>query len=641
MFPLGYMYKLKKGETIMYPGSIFEWEDDSVVESLAIADTTVRPVFMAGITSDKGTEDFTTQVGSAFFKQYGDISFAKHGQPLLQAANIINAGGKLFVKRVVAPDSALANIGLVAKVTKLSIQKTNSAGKLVYTDADGNETIESTNTTPVMINQCKVEYELKSVAITGNDIGVLCNAFKSANPEAHVLGESGTYLLFVIADVGRGTSKKKIRITPDYNASRGSEVAKYIFEILEDSVVIETMTFTINPDVVESSKNISLQSVVTANSSQVRARVFESYFADYVANVAAIANNTDTTFIYQDVLFGKTIKGVAIDNITVDTTVDVRNIYGTALAGGSNGAFGTRPIEAASYDAEMVKVFNGTYDDTIYNLDNNKLNFVVDACYSATVKRAIESVAAFREDCMYFRDMGKTGLRSVDEIDLANADNLASRYCATYHNYYDIIDPYSKKQITVTIGYDIAAALVTHFLNGRSRPFAGILYGVVFANAIEGTINFIPKIIPSANQKTQLEDLRINFASFYDGVLTMETLYTSQERFTQLSFLNNVLAVQEVIQAIRSRCPKIRYTFMDGDDYVKYKEDVEAVIAKYSSNFQSIAITYSADTTYVANKIFYATLKVKFRNFVQTEYFKVIALPSSTATSTSSTTTSS
>ena len=206
-------------------------------------------------------------------------------------------------------------------------------------------------------------------------------------------------------------------------------------------------------------------------------------------------------------------------------------------------------------------------------------------------------------------------------------NSTKNKFCASYHNSYDIIDPYSRKQISVTIMYDFARQLVNHFIDGRCAPLAGHLHGFTFPNAIPGTINFIPKITPSYNQKEQLNDMRINYAGLFDGVLTMETLYTSQEKHTQFSYANNILAVQEVIKAIRTRCPKIRYSFMSGADLIKYKDDVQNVINRFNGNFEEITLEYIQDATYVANKIFYAAIKVKFKNFVQTELFKVIALP--------------
>jgi hypothetical protein len=92
----------------MYAGTIFTIEDRSDIPSLITAETIDMPIEMIGFTSNKGTEDYVYVDGDAFFDQFGyDISYARHGQPLLQAANAINNGARLFCKRVVAQDSTL------------------------------------------------------------------------------------------------------------------------------------------------------------------------------------------------------------------------------------------------------------------------------------------------------------------------------------------------------------------------------------------------------------------------------------------------------------------------------------------------------------------------------------------------------
>ena len=199
-------------------------------------------------------------------------------------------------------------------------------------------------------------------------------------------------------------------------------------------------------------------------------------------------------------------------------------------------------------------------------------------------------------------------------------------------NSYDIYDPYTRKQITVTVMYDLARLFVKHFINGRVRPFCGQKYDIVIPSDtfVDGTLNFSPKRTPKEDQRKTFDTLRINYLSYYDGnILTMNTEYTSQTELTQLSWVNNVLAVQELIKAIRALCPKIRYSFLDGDDLVKYKKDVQnMVIDRYADRFQSCTINYVTNANYDSNKIIYATIELKFRNFVQTEVFKIIALQS-------------
>lgn len=122
--------------------------------------------------------------------------------------------------------------------------------------------------------------------------------------------------------------------------------------------------------------------------------------------------------------------------------------------------------------------------------------------------------------------------------------------------------------------------------------------------------------------------MHINYASYIDNRLVLETLYTSQDKHTQWSYINNVMGIQDVVKAIRTRCPIIRYSFIDGEDLEKYRADVEEVLDGFKSNFKALQLQFVEDTTYSQNKIFYAVLQVVYKDFVQSEYFKVTALSS-------------
>ena len=121
----------------MYPGVIVEYSDQSTVKEIVITEVRNKPLFLALFTSDKGTEKWNRVSGKDFFSMYGNnISFTKHGQPLLQAAMSINAGAELLCKRLVASDSTLANIGIVATVTSTEAQKKNENDELLYLHQD-------------------------------------------------------------------------------------------------------------------------------------------------------------------------------------------------------------------------------------------------------------------------------------------------------------------------------------------------------------------------------------------------------------------------------------------------------------------------------------------------------------------------
>lgn len=614
---------------------IINWDDQSQINQPTVPteDTIDRPIIMVACSADKGPEEWKKKLyGQDFFDYYGTPSFTKHGQALIQAANVINSGGYVTMKRIVATDSTLANIGVYAQVTNTKKQKTDSNGTPLYTDADtGKETTEPSGNTPIMENHVQIDYKLAAVSLNGNDVNTFANTFLADKQHTNEIGEDDQYPLFIICDNGRGVSNKRFRIYQDTTTSKPLKYVTYFIDILENGETLETISFTMNPDIILKDRNMSIQNSIRINSKQVRCVFFEDEFDAFVENVSYLIGDTAGKFKYADVLFGTDLLGNAYPNITIGTDVNLSTVYGIQLLNGSNGNFGNRPINSDEYATELKKAFDGSFSDEIYDLDNNRIDAIFDANYPATVKRAIEELVNFREDCMFFRDIG-IGARSVEEIKLRDEDNTHSRFCATYCNSYDIYDPYTKKQITVTVMYHLAQLFVRHFINGRIRPFCGQKYDIVIPSedVVPGTLNFYPKHTPQLDQKVEMDDLRINYLSYYEGdILTMNSEYTSQEEFTQLSWINNVLGVQELIKAIRALCPKIRYTFLDGEDLSKYKKDVQnTVIDKYADRFQSCTIEYVSDALYDSNKVIYAVIKVKFRNFIQTEIFKIIALQS-------------
>ena len=637
----------------MIPGTFFEWVDQSDIVNPEISTVRTMPLFASVITSDKGKEDWTRLYGQDWFDMYAvddSVDFTRHGQPLLQTAMAINAGAELLTKRVVADDATLANLGVVVTPKTTESQKQDADGNPLYTDAStGEETTTAEGNTPIMVSTTTLTYTLKSAANCKTKEEVIEAIMQAVDTDNESAGDTPGYLLWVLMDNGRGTSRKRIRIVPNYNLSKNYEsYFLYDLEVYESNKQFSTLHFCLSPDIISNNENISLQYVVNTDSTQLTAAQFNDNIRSFM-DVMAAAIGTDTVMDPNgmDMLYGANKRGIAFENIKVDTEagVDLQILSGTVLLNGTDGAFGDTPIEAADYGNMLAKAFagyipgaradqftiltekDGCYDPIIYNVDRYRIDAVFDANYPAVVKRAIEQLVTYREDCFYFRDMG-TKCNTLDLIMNADMENLHTKFAGTYCTYYDVINPYSRKQITVTMMYSMVQLVVTQFNNGRNLPMAGIKYGFTITDAIEGTVAFTPTICPGLNQKEDLVDAHINYATYIDNSLVIETLYTSQDKYTQLSFINNVLAVQEVIKEIRRRCPAIRYSFIDGDDLEKYRAEVEEIIAPYTSNFKSLTITYMQDAFYTRNKIFYATLAVQFRDFVQTEYFKIVALSS-------------
>ena len=206
------------------------------------------------------------------------------------------------------------------------------------------------------------------------------------------------------------------------------------------------------------------------------------------------------------------------------------------------------------------------------------------------------------------------------------------KFTGWYGQSYQILNPFTKRNIDVTITYSIARMVIPHLVNRTHTPYCGILFNWTIPEAIEGTINFTPKITPAVNQKTLADDLRLNYASVLNNVLTLETEFTSQEELTQLSFINNVAAIQKIVKTVRDRCPSFRYSFISTTDLQSYKKEVNRIIATFTGWFESLEFVYVQDDIMRANKIFEASLKVKHKDFVQSEILNIYTLGTEQAT---------
>lgn len=609
----------------MRPGTIFNWHDQSGI-SANIVQTPTMPLMLTAISSDKGPENLRRISGEDFYKLYGyDVSFERHGQPLLQAANIINNGGELLVKRVVASDATLANAAVVAKVVAESVQKTDSDGELLYKDATtGEETTTADGNEAIMINTAKITYEIQTV----ENIKTVDEARIAMEAKIDKAGTEGvfTYPLMVICDNGRGASVKRFNISPDYTLSKNLGFMLYyincIGEYDKDS---ESTRFTLDTERIYSNESMGFSEKIK-KLTQITGVALNESITLFIEKLAELTGVDQAELNLLDVIFGATKKGEALNYITVsEDSVVLNQDGGFELKSGTNGSFGNKPFGTEEYTKQLVEFFNGTFDDTIFDVDRYKVDVCIDANYPIEVKNAIVDLVNFREDFFFFRDLGLDN-DTYDTIVYAASELPKSKFVGDYIQTYDIVDPFTKKQVKVTICYSLARAIIPHLNNYRNAAVCGILYDFTFPEVIEGTLNFAPKLTPVADQKDMLDDLHLNYASYLNDVLTLETEYTSQEELTQLSYINNILSVQEIIHEVRNKCPRFRYQFITNDDLEEYRKNVESVIKQYTDRFDSLEFKYTQDSVMVQNKIFNASISVKFKNFVQTEIFDIYAL---------------
>jgi len=573
----------------MYPGTIFNWHDNSGFD--VVSTSTVNPsapLLMQVFSADKGTEDLIEISGSDFDAMYGTMNFDRHGQAAIQAKNIIDAGGRLLAKRVVAEDSTLANVVLIANVVP------------------GNTGVT-------------VTWEARS--FTG------CKTFDEVKAAAAELLSDGRYPLFVYTDNGRGVSGKAVRLTPDYATSRTVGKMFYNLNVYEGTTITETKVVSVDPTVNYGGVAYRLDKWTNIQiSGEVLPDAFEAYaqkLADELAIDVSVIRN-------YDIVYGYNCKGEAIQGFSVDPqSVDLDADNGIPFAEGDNGEFGVAPVGTDALAEAIAEVFNNTNEDhdEVYDVDQYKIAAICDANYPDVVKSAIFNWVTFRKDCFYFRDFN-LGLKTFAEIYARYNDFVEERnyFVGDYSTSYNITDPVSKKVIEVTMMYDFAAILVRHLEDNPFAPLAGTANGFILNSAIKGTINFVPVNTPKSNQKQAMDDIRVNYAIFEDNQCVVQSCYTAQMADTQLSWSCSVLGIQRVLRAVRTACPRQRYSLSTNADLQSYASAVNNVLANYVDNFATLNFKYTQDDLRTKQKIFYASIEFAFLGWAQTEIFDIFAI---------------
>ena len=601
------------------PVTTVNWIDQSnITVPVNIPEIDNRPLFFVVSSFDKGTEDLTITSGQDFYNMYGTPLFSRHGQNGIQVQRLINAGARVLVKRICADDATLANLVLYAKVSTIDTQKTNSNGEPIYLDEEGNETTEETDN-PVMLSTTSIKWMATSFANCTTYDQVKNHAIDELFDD-----ENGVYPLFIYTDNGRGVSSKAVRITPNYQTSRNLGFMLYSLKIYEGTTIDENNTVSFNPNASYNQVNYGIDA---STCYQVKAEVIPEIYTSYIEKLAGELDMDEEVLTNYDMIFGYDCKGNAIANLTLDTeSIDLNALNGVSLASGSNGEFGSTPYKTEAWAEKIRQEYAGEIEDKVWDVDEYKIAAILDADFPQVVKDAIAQFVSWRKDCFFFRDLG-TGLTTFSDIRDSYAKNtIRNNFIGDYVTSYTIKDPNTFKNIEVTMLYDMAACVVRGFNRGINNPLAGTYNGYVLDSAIEGTVNFTPIVTPAVDQKAAFEDLHLNYAIFQEGQCVVQSEYTSQEAYTELSYINNTMAIQEVIRELRRTCPANRYRLVTGTDLTAYAIDCNHAIERFRGGFYLLEFIYTEDPIQSMQKIFYASVRFAFNQFANAEVFDVYAL---------------
>lgn len=673
-------------------GTQFNYYDLSTIPEINEVNTqdSIAPLTISTGPTAKGPEELMVVSGTRWEQLFGAPNYKRYGQVSIQNQAIINAKAKILFKRIVAEDATLAAsvvvgtiesgeekvqvdalgntlfvyerptgenddegqpIKVITYVSKADVTPDNG---YIYDAEQDTMTISGVQLKKYTHADVVIGYDViplplnpseKVVIKTIDDAVDYVETNKSkfvqevpvdADYKEDAEGRKiiAKFPLFVITDNGRCASNKRFNIESESALSKNLDFMFYSLNIKEDGNTLESCRFSIIPNMIYNNECIDIDSAAETYLEQAKVKSFPDYVQTYIDT---LVDHIDSSYENEDILFGKKRKGTAITGVTVDTEYyqDITEVVGYSLGEGSNGSFGVAPAEnavAVAYiNDQTCKFFKGEITDEIYNLDVYQIDACFDADFDIPTKHAIAELVEYRKDFMYFRDYG-TKCSTLDEIENYKIDNNLenSTWVADYCQAYDIVDPYTLKREKVTIMYDIAPMIINHLYKGRNLPFAGIRNNAIITGInSKKSLNFMPKVLPAKNEKDDMESLRVNFASYFNDSFVLESLYTSQEAFTQMSYLNNVLALQQVIKALRVRFPAERYAYITSeDDMVVIQGNINDFLSTYADMFAELEYTYIQDSKYLQNKIYRAAIRFRFNEFYQAELIDAYMLPS-------------
>lgn len=563
---------------------------------------------------------------SGMLKEHGNPNFRDHGQAYYQCLNWLESGGVVRSMRITADDAKYANILVLVNIKVRDEQKTDSTGAPLYIDAaTGEETTVELGNTPIMIKKAKVKIFGESFTDLDDldrDVEHLIRGKYVSTPGDY------TIPLYLLACKGRGKygNSYRFRITPNYKKDRDREVNRhYMFELLNVSEGLKRvevpLAVSTNPDAKSlENKSEYISDVISRNIYPIQLYVIDEYYETITSILHPIIAQADGSINQSDIdfLFFTNKKEIPYDNIEVDPeSLNLSAYEGYGLQAGSDGNFDRSvPERFQNIYAKIVKGFEGKIDDAV--LDNKRVPALVclDANFPLEVKNAMEVWKASRKaDLTNILDCGVSytllDLKQIRYSEITSDDWSTLITC----HHMKVNDKYTGKEIEVTEPYIYSVMLPRHIkANGMIQPMAGSDYPI---NDIIVKDSVRPKI-SKPEDKTEFYEMQLNYIEEEFDKVNIATHITSQSKTTSLSYLNNVLMLQEIKRTIVKLAPSLRYKPNESDEDIAYfNRIVNKELEQYKHPLKLIdAIVSKSNDENMPRKLD-IRLRVQFKSYVE------------------------
>lgn len=590
------------GENFQYPFPhvTFYLVDNTEIDNPvpALGNTASMVMF---IMADEGIDDaFIKFSGSTamsdFNAMFGDINIKKYGILPEFAKKHIQAGGELYVRRLVADDALLANAMLQLEIAESSVTFFVESGEL-YAENDVGETRTEVTIDSYTINSL---IENKSEIATASDLDMLGASDLKTTVES---GDPAIVPIYGFVPLGKGKwgNDLKLLFSNINEEVSGHQLKNYTLYNTKKGTIIDDFPISHVPELSTDGIPVNLPDVINLYSGKLGVSFYENnYYAvddilDTIIDEVITALEADTSGADLTGLIAKLEDIKTEVNDTDSYYLDNLDIFGDLfpddedglnlnlvfpndlkteieLTNGDDGAFkymrnfdwdfvwdNSTMVEANSditYDPEsdgdikvvenlFVDAWNGTTDPTIYDMQKVQADVVVDFGYPVSVKEAISSLVKNKRSDIVYVYGAPTAAGTISELethaDGFDPENMQMLKIGQTCNYRDS----NNKIHRIPISSLLYSNLIDHYANGYKEPFAG--NNVYISGIISGSI------LPSVNtldEKTRMENLNFNLVSrdtngyFLNGQMTnIKGKYSKLKEFFNILIKGRMMKV--------------------------------------------------------------------------------------------------
>jgi hypothetical protein len=579
-------------------------DNTEFTETVAPAEEGLRSVFV--FASPKGRDGVVLEQRSAaeLVEEYGKPNFKLFGQPQLNAYAWLDAGQtKAWTMRVMPENAAYANLVILAKVK-----------------------VDTTDTTPKMV----VHFEaMQHSGLTSLDeLAAQTELMTVTEPDVDGFR---TFPIVAFNSLGRGVygDAFRVRLNPSVQADKENDFRNYRVEVLELENTVtrkEVFTGTLFPDALDGMTSLFLSDIMNDaedGSKKVGIHVVEENLtAIYNLYKAEIAPDTTITEEEFSILSGLTKAGTAVPAYQIDSThveaVALDNPEGIPLAGGEDGDFAyvqeTLGDRDAAIDKAYIDAFSGKIDPAITSKRRTPSEVILDAGYSDDVKRELITLMTKRYDAYGFIDGGILN-STTDAIEWGEAmGSIGDRVFSKEFQHYRIRDPFSGKNIPVTITFFYARMLPGHFRsNGNQTPFVG----EQFAKLTGAIKNTLKPVVDADDLETKeaLYNLRLNyFQTLAENTYVRGTQSSSQAIWSDLSEENNMHVLLEIKRKLENMVAGLSYNFSEAEERKMFTEDANRLFEGYAgTKIRSGEVTFDMTPWEEERSILHCYMAIVFR----------------------------